>query len=71
MFIEEEINLLIQLKYNFIHWNGFPDVHKINYDNPKFKKNPTPTQKLAQDLAEKYHLKWRKIYLSYLLLKIM
>lgn len=54
MFIEEEINLLIQLKYNFIHWNGFPDVHKINYDNPKFKKNPTPTQKLAQDLAEKY-----------------
>ena len=54
MFIEEEINLLIQLKYNFIHWNGFPEVHKINYDNPKFKKNPSPGQKLGQDLVEKY-----------------
>ena len=54
MFIEEEINLLIQLKYNFIHWNGFPEVHKIDYNNPKFKKNPTPNQKLAQTLAEKY-----------------
>ena len=54
MFIEEEINILIQLKYNFIHWNGFPEVHKINYENPKFKKNPSPGQKLGQDLAEKY-----------------
>ena len=54
LFIEEEVNLLIQMKYNFIHWNGFPEVHKINYDNPKFKKNPSPGQKLAQDLAEKY-----------------
>ena len=22
----------------------------VNYDNPNSKKNPTPTQKLAQDL---------------------
>ena len=45
---------MIQFKYNFIHWNGFPEVHKIDYNNPKFKKNPTPNQKLAQTLAEKY-----------------
>ena len=31
LFINEEINLLIQLKYNFIHYNGFPPVHKVNF----------------------------------------
>ena len=31
IFINEEINLLIQLKYNFIHYNGFPPVHKVNF----------------------------------------
>ena len=31
LFINEEINFLIQLKYNFIHYNGFPAVHKVNF----------------------------------------
>ena len=30
-FIEEEIIFLIQLKYNFIHYNGFPEVDKVNF----------------------------------------
>ena len=31
LFINEEINFLIQLKYNFIHYNGFPAVHEVNF----------------------------------------
>lgn len=31
MFIEQQINFLIQLKYNFIHYNGFPEVDKVNF----------------------------------------
>ena len=31
IYIENEINLLIELKYNFIHYNGFPKVEKIDF----------------------------------------
>ena len=31
MFIDQQINFLIQLKYNFIHYNGFPEVDKVNF----------------------------------------
>ena len=31
--IEKQIDVMIKLKYNFIHYNGFPDVHKKNLMN--------------------------------------
>ena len=31
LFIEQQINFLIKLKYNFIHYNGFPEVDKVNF----------------------------------------
>ena len=33
MFIEQQINFLIKLKYNFIHYNGFPEVDKVDFRN--------------------------------------
>ena len=30
-YIEEQINIAIKLKYNFIHYNGFPRVEDFDF----------------------------------------
>ena len=58
--IEKEIDMLIQLKYNFIHYNGFPPVDKIKFDakgkiiDETQGKALTRNQQLAQDLMKLY-----------------
>ena len=60
IFINEEINYLIKLKYNFIHYNGFPDVHrvdfqkKVNEDLLEEKTNETENQRLVKYFIKKY-----------------
>ena len=59
-FIEAEINNLIILKYKFIHYNGFPEVHKVDFKNLEALKTPekegtlTNNQKIVEDLKQKY-----------------
>ena len=60
IFIDEEINLLIQLKYNFIHYNGFPKVHEVNFreqvDEELFEDDDegTDNQKKVKYFVKKY-----------------
>ena len=60
LFIDEEINLLIQLKYNFIHYNGFPEVDKVDF-REKIDKDVleetdggTENQKKVKEFVENY-----------------
>ena len=59
-FIEAEINNLIILKYKFIHYNGFPNVHTVDFKDleglktPEKEGNLTNNQKIVEDLKEKY-----------------
>jgi hypothetical protein len=64
-FIEEEINFLIQLKYNFIHYNPFPKVDKSDFKELIYNKktdteiikdetSKTNNQKIVDSLTEKY-----------------
>ena len=66
-YIENEIDLLIELKYNFIHYNGFPKVDEIDFkdlENPETtfslltsdqdKKANTDNQKLVEKLSLMY-----------------
>ena len=64
-FIEEEINFLIQLKYNFIHYNPFPKVDKSDFKGLVYNKKDdiniikdettkTNNQKIVASLTEKY-----------------
>ena len=66
-FIEEEINFLIQLKYNFIHYNPFPSVDKsdfkefihdkkkeINIDINIDETTKTKNQLIVDSLVERY-----------------
>tara|TARA_Y100000389_G_scaffold115453_1_gene112531 strand:+ start:1725 stop:5504 length:3780 start_codon:yes stop_codon:yes gene_type:complete len=69
-FIEAEINNLIILKYKFIHYNGFPEVHKVDFKNLEALKTPekegtlTNNQKIVEDLKQKYlyNLEKHQIY---------
>ena len=60
MYIEQQIRLLVKLKYNFIHYNGFPEVHKydFNRDIPTELEDDddsgTDNQKLVKYFARKY-----------------
>ena len=59
--IQEEIVFLIKLKYNFIHYNGFPRVHEVELftkgkkvDKKVKKGKKTENQKLLDSFIEKY-----------------
>ena len=59
--IEKQIDVMIKLKYNFIHYNGFPDVHKKNFDEyintdliDESNKGVTNNQQMVKDLYNKY-----------------
>ena len=60
MFIDQQINFLIQLKYNFIHYNGFPEVDKVNFDEVDVEElrgtneSGTSNQRLVKYFVEKY-----------------
>lgn len=59
-FIESEINNLIIMKYKFIHYNGFPNVHTVDFKNveglkkPEKEGNLTTNQQIVEDLKKKY-----------------
>uniref|UniRef100_A0A6C0L3G5 Helicase C-terminal domain-containing protein n=1 Tax=viral metagenome TaxID=1070528 RepID=A0A6C0L3G5_9ZZZZ len=61
-FIENQINTMIKLKYNFIHYNGFPRVHEKDFDeiintdiiDDEQKGTMTSNQKMVQELYKKY-----------------
>ena len=57
-YIEEEINVLIKVKYNFIHYNGFPKVEDFDFKNNRGKildkEKLTENDKLVLTFAEKY-----------------
>ena len=57
-YIEEEIDVLIKVKYNFIHYNGFPNVEGFDFENYRGKvldkEKPTENDKLVLTFAEKY-----------------
>tara|TARA_B100000214_G_scaffold364690_1_gene331570 strand:- start:3109 stop:7107 length:3999 start_codon:yes stop_codon:yes gene_type:complete len=60
IFINEEIDFLIQLKYNFIHYNGFPKVHEVNFreelDTDIFdeEEGGTDNQRMVKHFVKKY-----------------
>ena len=59
-YIESEINNLIIMKYKFIHYNGFPNVHKVDFKDleglkkPEKEGNLTSNQQIVEDLKKKY-----------------
>ena len=60
-FIDEEINFLVESKYNFIHYNPFPAVtgsefkeFNVQEFNEEQKEYKTKNQKLVKSLSEKY-----------------
>jgi phage tail tube protein FII len=57
-YIEEEINILIKVKYNFIHYNGFPKVEDFDFKNNRGKvldkEKLTDNDKMVLTFAEKY-----------------
>ena len=57
-YIEEQINVLIKLKYNFIHYNGFPRVEDFDFRNNRGKildkEKLTENDKLVLEFAENY-----------------
>ena len=57
-YIEEEINILIKVKYNFIHYNGFPRVEDFDFKNNNGKildkEKLTENDKMVLTFAEKY-----------------
>ena len=66
-YIEHQIDIMIELKYNFIHYNGFPKVSDIDFkelENPQQifnvltddedKKKLTDNQKLVEKLSIMY-----------------
>ena len=57
-YIEEQINTLIKLKYNFIHYNGFPRVEDFDFKNNRGKvlekEKLTENDKLVLEFADKY-----------------
>ena len=61
LLIEKQIDIMIKKKYNFIHYNGFPDVHKKNFDEyinvdlvDEDKKGLTNNQQMVKELYNKY-----------------
>ena len=58
IYIEEQINIMIQNKYNFIHYNGFPNVHQFDFKNNTGKilnkDKLTDNDSIVLDFAEKY-----------------
>ena len=60
MFIEQQINYLIKLKYNFIHYNGFPEVDKVDFERPipeELEDNDdsgTTNQRMVKHFVKKY-----------------
>ena len=60
IFIDEEIDSLIQSKYQFIHYNGFPKVHEVNFretlDTEIFgeEEGGTDNQRMVRDFVKKY-----------------
>ena len=57
-YIEEEINVLIKMKYNFIHYNGFPRVEDFDFKNNRGKildkEKLTENDKMVLTFGEKY-----------------
>ncbi len=56
-YIEEQITILIKMKYNFLHYNGFPDVHLYDFnDKTVIDSAPSNTsnQKMVIEFAKKY-----------------
>ena len=57
-YIEEQINIFIKVKYNFIHYNGFPRVEDFDFKNNRGKildkEKLTENDKLVLTFAEKY-----------------
>ena len=57
-YIEEQINTLIKIKYNFIHYNGFPRVEHFDFKNHQGdvlnKDKLTNNDQLVLTFAEKY-----------------
>ena len=57
-YIEEQITILIKLKYNFIHYNGFPRVEDFDFKNNRGKilekEKLTDNDKMVLNFAEKY-----------------
>lgn len=66
-YIEEQMNVLIKLKYNFIHYNGFPKVEDFDFKNNRGKvlekEKPTENDKLVLDFAEKYKENFENYYI--------
>ena len=60
MYIEQQINFLIKLKYNFIHYNGFPEVDKVDVSKPVPEElqgvdsSGTSNQRLVNYFVKKY-----------------
>ena len=58
--IDVEVNFLIQLKYNFVHYNGFPPVHEVNFrekiDTELFEEEEggTENQKKVREFVKAY-----------------
>ena len=56
-YIEEQITVLIRMKYNFIHYNGFPDVHLYDFNDKTIldtAPNNTDNQKMLIQFAKDY-----------------
>lgn len=56
-YIEEQITVLIKMKYNFLHYNGFPDVHLYDFNDKSIidtAPSNTNNQKMVIEFAKKY-----------------
>lgn len=63
LFIEEQINYMIQLKYNFIHYNPFPPVDEYNPDTIDPDKVKTGNQELVERLITTYETNKKNDYI--------
>ena len=62
VYIEEQIYTLIRNKYNFIHYNGFPNVDKFDFKNKKGavldKEKLTNNDKLILNFADNFKINY-------------
>lgn len=71
--IDEQINMLISLKYNFIHYNPFPNVPDVStkefykgstVNDSKLKEETTDIKKLSNKLYQKLIYNQNKYYVN-------
>lgn len=67
-YISEQINTLVKIKYNFIHYNGFPRVEDFDFKNNSGKvlekPKPTDNDKMVLKFAEDYKYNYENFHIE-------